>query len=118
MQTKHILILARTAPYGSVWTAEAYRSAMGFATSDLPTTLVLFSDAVFAAVKNQQAEGIGSGSLSRELANAEDFDITLYVHGPSLEERSLTPEDIINVETIDDAGMQKLIAAADHVLTF
>jgi tRNA 2-thiouridine synthesizing protein C len=118
MKTKNILILARSAPYGSIWAAEAYRSAMGFSTSDLPTRLVLIADAVFAAAKGQEAEGIGSGSLSKELTKAEDFDIELFVHGPSLSERSLTPEDIIPVETVDDHSLRKLIAEADHVLTF
>ncbi len=115
---KKILVLARSAPYGSIWTAEAYRSAMGFATSDLPTSLVLFQDAVFAAVKGQQAEGIGSGSLSGELANAELFEVDLYIHGPSLTERGLTSEDIISSNTIDDDGLRALIADADHVVTF
>ena len=118
MKTKNILVLAHLAPFGSIWTAEAYRSAMGFSTSDLPTKMVLFGDAVFAAVKGQEAESIGSGSLAKELANAEAFEIDLFIHGPSLQERSLTPQDVIDVETVSDAALQKLIAEADHVITF
>ena len=81
-----VAILMRKAPYGSVYTAEGFRSVMGIGVFEMDAALIFVDDGVYALVKDQNPEKLDmqplgdgfdqfgvpvlSGKLQRFLADA------------------------------------------------
>ena len=120
MARNTVAIMMRKAPYGSVYTAEGFRSIMGVGVFELDVRPVFVDDGVYALVKGQDGAALDVKALGDGWGMLEDFGVkTLYAHGPSLAERGLTPADLTtDVTVLDDAGLAALLADSGAVLPF
>jgi len=115
-----VAILMRKAPYGSVYTAEGFRSVMGIGVFEMDATLIFVEDGVYTLVKDQNPEKLDMQPLGEGFPMLPEFGVNqFYVHQPSLEERGLAVDDLVmEVQLIDNAGLAKLLAEYDTVLSF
>ena len=115
-----VAVLMRKAPYGTVYTAEGFRSMMGIGVFEMDISVVFVDDGVYALVKGQNPAALDMKSLGDGFPMLPDFDVTkFYVHDRSLRERGLTPEDLVmEVEVLDDAGVARVLESGGIVLPF
>jgi len=110
----------RKAPYGSVYTAEGFRSMMGLGVFEMDISVIFVDDGVYALVKGQNPASLDMKPLGEGFQMLPDFGVTkFYVHDQSLSERGLTPDDlVIGVELVDDAGIAHELESCEIVLPF
>ncbi len=115
-----IAVLMRKAPYGSVYTAEGFRSLMGIGVFEMDIRVLFVDDGVYTLVKNQNPAALDMKPLGDGFPTLKDFGVTrFYVHAPSLAERGLGPHDLVmDVELVDDAGAAGVLEDAGLVLPF
>ena len=115
-----VAVLMRKAPYGSVYTAEGFRTIMGVAVFEMDISVVFVDDGVFALVKGQNPEKLDMKPLGDGFPMLSEFGVSkFYVHAESLAARGLTAEDlVIPVEVIDAAQVAEILAAAGKVVPF
>ena len=115
-----VAVLMRKAPYGSVYTAEGFRSMMGVGVFEMDINVVFVDDGVYALVKGQDPEGLDMKPLGAGFPMLPDFGVTkFYVHEGSLSERGLTHDDLVmEVESVDDAGVAQVLKSSGIVLPF
>ena len=115
-----IAVMMRKAPYGSVYTAEGFRSMMGVGVFEMDISVLFVDDGVYALVKNQNPAALDMKPLGDGFPSLKDFGVSrFYVHAPSLAERGLGPQDLVmDVELIDDAGVARTLEAAGLVMPF
>jgi len=115
-----VAVLMRKAPYGSVYTAEGFRSIMGIGVFEMDVCVVFVDDGVYALVKGQNPAGLDMKPLGEAFPMLPDFGVTrFYVHDRSLSERGLTPDDLVmGVELVGDAGVARLLESGGVVLPF
>ncbi|MCS7139137.1 MAG: DsrE family protein [Candidatus Nezhaarchaeota archaeon] len=113
-----ITIVLTKSPYGDVDTIEGLRVASSLVAFGIETTVVFMDDAVLSLTKTHRPEGVGMLSIHgaiRALTGAR-----ILVHTPSLDERSLSREDLIEgvpFELINDDDLVEMIAKADITFT-
>jgi tRNA 2-thiouridine synthesizing protein C len=115
-----VAVLMRKAPYGSVYTAEGFRSMMGVGVFEMDISVVFVDDGVYALVKGQNPAGLDMKPLGDGFSMLPDFGVTkFYVHDQSLSERGLTTNDlVIDTEIVDDAGVSRVLESCGIVLPF
>jgi tRNA 2-thiouridine synthesizing protein C len=115
-----VTVLMRKAPYGSVYTAEGFRSMMGIGVFEMDISVLFVDDGVYALVKGQNPEALDIKPLGDGFPMLADFGLEkFYVHDQSLSERGLSPDDLVmDVEIVDDAEAAKIIEASGLVLPF
>jgi tRNA 2-thiouridine synthesizing protein C len=115
-----VAILMRKAPYGSVYTAEGFRSMMGIGVFEMDINVVFVDDGVYALVKGQDPAGLDMKPLGDGFPMLPDFGVSkFYVHEQSLSERGLTSDDLVmDVEILDDAGAAHMLESSGIVLPF
>ena len=115
-----VAILMRKAPYGSVYTAEGFRSVMGIGVFEMDAVLIFVEDGVYALVKDQNPEQLDMQPLGEGFPMLPEFGVNgFYVHQPSLEERGLSVDGLVmEVQLIDNAGLAELLAEHSAVLSF
>lgn len=115
-----VTVLMRKAPYGSVYTAEGFRSMMGIGVFDMDINVVFVDDGVYALIKGQDPAGLDMKPLGDGFPMLPDFGVTrFYVHDQSLHERGLTLDDLVmDVESVDDAGVAHVIESGGITLPF
>lgn len=114
------VVLMRQAPYGSVYTAEGFRSVMGIGIFEMDVVLAFVDDGVYALVKDQNPEKLDMRPLSEGFPMLPEFGVKgFYVHRPSLEARGLSVDDLVmDVQLVDNAGLTKLLAEYGTVIPF
>ena len=126
---KTMVVVVRKAPYGTIDAGEAIRHANGGLSFGVPTTLLLAEDGVFVARRDQRGEEIGYVSLSRALEDylarrgrgpdGREIEGRLVVHGTSLRDRGLRPEDLVpRAQVAEDAEVAQLLAHSDGTLVY
>jgi tRNA 2-thiouridine synthesizing protein C len=115
-----VAVLMRKAPYGSVYTAEGFRSTMGIGVFEMDLSVVFVDDGVYALVKGQNPAGLDMKPLGDGFPMLPDFGVTkFYVHDQSLSERGLTADDLVmDVEILDDTGVARVLESCGIVLPF
>ena len=115
-----VAVLMRKAPYGSVYTAEGFRTIMGVAVFEMDISVVFVDDGVYALVKGQNPEKLDMKPLGDGFPMLSDFGVKkFYVHEESLTNRGLTTDDlVIPVEVVDGAQVAEILAAAGKVVPF
>ena len=115
-----VTVLMRKAPYGSVYTAEGFRSMMGIGVFEMDISVLFADDGVYALVKGQNPAGLDMKPLGDGFPMLSDFGVTkFYVHEESLTERGLTPGDLaMGAELVDDAGAARILESSGIVLPF
>jgi len=115
-----VAVLMRKAPYGSVYTAEGFRSMMGIGVFEMDINVVFVDDGVYALVKGQDPAKLDMKPLGDGFPMLPDFDVRkFYVHDRSLSERGLTVDDLVmDVEIVDDEGVARVLRSSGIVLPF
>ena len=115
-----VVVMLRKAPYGSVYTAEAFRTIMGIAVFEMDICVVFMDDGVFALLKDQDPEKLDMKALGDGFPMLKDFDVDRFVvHDQSLADRGLTADDLVmDVEVADSSQISKIIEEYGRVLPF
>jgi tRNA 2-thiouridine synthesizing protein C len=115
-----VTVLMRKAPYGSVYTAEGFRSMMGIGVFEMDISVLFVDDGVYALAKGQNPAGLDMKPLGDGFPMLSDFGVTkFYAHEESLTERGLTPGDLVmDVAVVDDAGAARVLESSGVVLPF
>ena len=107
---KKFLYVNRRAPYGTIYALESLEVVLIGAAFDQDVSLAFFDDGVYQIVKDQDTSAIGMKNFSPAYRALGDYGITrLYVAKESLEERCLTPDDLMEItyEDEDDDWAEK-----------
>lgn len=115
-----VAILMRKPPYGSVYTAEGFRTIMGVAVFELDISVVFIDDGVYALLKDQDPSKLDMKPLGDGFPMLPEFDVEkFYVHDESLAERGLSTEDLVmDVEVVNGAQIAQILETAGKVLPF
>ena len=115
-----VAVLMRKAPYGSVYTAEGFRTLMGIAVFEMDISAVFMDDGVYALLANQNPDKLDMKPLGDGFPMLKDFDVEkFYVHDESLAERGLTVADLVmDVEIVSGAQIAEILETAGKVLPF
>jgi tRNA 2-thiouridine synthesizing protein C len=115
-----VAVLMRKAPYGSVYTAEGFRTLMGIAVFEMDISVVFMDDGVYALLENQDPSKLEMKPLGDGFPMLTEFDVErFYVHDESLAERGLSVDDLLmDVEVVDGARIAEILEAAGKVLPF
>jgi len=113
-------VLMRKAPYGTVYTAEGFRTLMGIAVFEMEISVVFVDDGVYALVAGQAPGKLGMKPLGDAFPMLSEFGATdFYVHDESLRERGLTADDLVmDVTIVDSAQVAHILESAGKVLPF
>jgi tRNA 2-thiouridine synthesizing protein C len=117
---KKFMFVNRKAPYGTIYALESLEVVLISAAFDQDVSLVFMDDGIYQIVKGQHTKAIDVKNFSPTYRALEGYDIEkLYVDKDSLEQRGLTEDDLlVDVQVLDAAGMAKLMAEQDVVLSF
>ncbi len=115
-----VAVLMRRAPYGSVYTAEGFRTLMGIAVFEMDIRVIFMDDGVYALLEDQDPAKLDMKPLGEGFPMLTEFDVNeFYVHDESLAERGLTADDLLmDVEVVDGARIAEILDAAGKVLPF
>lgn len=115
-----VAVVMRRAPYGSVYSAEGFRSIMGIGVFEMDVSVIFVDDGVYVLVQGQDPAALDMKPLGDGFPMLEDFGIRkFYVHDQSLAERGLTPEDLVmKVEILDSSSIADLLETSGMVLPF
>ena len=115
-----VAVLMRKAPYGSVYTAEGFRTLMGIAVFEMDISVIFLDDGVYALLAGQDPGQLDMKPLGDGFPMLKDFGVQrFYVHDESLAERGLTTEDLVmEVEVVSSAQIAEIMEAAGKVLPF
>ena len=118
--SNQVAVLMRKSPYGSVYTAEGFRSIMGVGVFEMDVRVVFVDDGIYALVEGQDPAGLDMKSLGDGFPMLPDFGVTkFYVHDNSLAERGLTTDDLVmDVEVVNADAVARLLAECGTVLPF
>lgn len=131
---KKFLYVNRRAPYGTIYALESLEVVLIGAAFDQDVSLAFFDDGVYQIVKGQDTNGIGMKNFSPTYRALGDYEVTkLYVEKESLEERGLTPDDLMeityededddwaekpSIRIVDRSEMSQIMAEQDVILSF
>lgn len=115
-----VIVLLRKAPYGSVYSAEAFRTIMGIAVFEMDICVAFIDDGVYTLIKDQNPEKLDMKPLGDGFPMLKDFNVERFVvHEGSLAERGFSPSDlVVDAEIVDDAGFAAIINEYQRVLPF
>jgi tRNA 2-thiouridine synthesizing protein C len=110
----------RKAPYGSVYTAEGFRTIMGVAVFEMDIRVVFMDDGVYALAKGQNPEGLDMKPLGDGFPMLGDFGVNeFYVHDDSLAARGLTADDlVVPAEIVSGPQIARILEESGKVLPF
>ena len=131
---KKFLYLNRKAPIGAIYALESLEVVLIGAAFEQDVSLAFLDDGVFQIVESQNAAAVGMKAFSKTYRALGDYDVRkLYVEKESLDERGLTPADLMPITYEDEnedyaekpsvhlvarEEMSRLIGEADVVLSF
>ena len=114
---KRQCIIIRHPSYGREDAFAAIRMAIVGGHNELPTSLVLCEDGVWNAVRDQWSEAIEMPSNEEQLYEAVESGARIYVDGSSLEERDISPDDLVEgVQVVACEDLAELVLGHDIVL--
>ena len=118
--SKKILIIQRSAPYGSSLAREGIDYVLTSAAYDQDISLLFLGDGIFQLLANQNSKDI---SLKNQLSALEVlplYDVeNLYATHEDLNDRSITADQLgLKVNLINREDVHQLIDQQDHVMGF
>ncbi len=117
---RKIMFVNRRAPHGSIYAYEGLEVILIFGAYDQEISAVFLDDAVFSLKKGQDTSELGVKEFSATFRVLEAYGVeNRYLEKESLEQRGLTPEDlIVDVEVVDGATLRKAMGEQDVLLPF
>lgn len=118
MNSKHLVYIFRSAPYGSPVAQEGLEALLAAAVFEQQLSVIFIDEGVFQLIKRQNP--LQQKNQAKMLQALSMYDVDqCYVHAPSAALRGLKADDFcISAEALNDAETRRLIASADHALTF
>jgi tRNA 2-thiouridine synthesizing protein C len=115
-----VAVVMRNAPYGSVYTAEGFRTIMGVAVFEMDISVVFVDDGVYGLVKGQNPEQLDMKPLGDGFPMLGDFGVSkFYVHDESLSDRGLSAEDlVVPAKLVNSAEVAGILQESGKVLPF
>ena len=115
-----VVVILRKAPYGSVYTAEAFRTIMGIAVFEMDICVVFVDDGVYSLIKGQNPEKLDMKPLGDGFPMLKEFNVNRFVvHDESLSERGLTADDLVlDVEMANSSQISEIIKDYGRILPF
>jgi tRNA 2-thiouridine synthesizing protein C len=115
-----VIVMLRKAPYGSVYSAEAFRTIMGIAVFEMDICVMFIDDGVYALVKDQNPAKLDMKPLGDGFPMLKDFDVNRFVvHQKSLEERGISANDLVlDAEIVNNEQFSQIIEEYGRVLPF
>lgn len=107
---KKFMYVNRKAPYGTIYALESLEVVLVGAAFDQDVSLAFIDDGVFQLIDNQNTNDIGIKNFSPAFRALGDYDVTkLYVEKESLDERGISPDDLMKLvwEDEDDDWAEK-----------
>jgi tRNA 2-thiouridine synthesizing protein C len=102
-EIKKFLYVNRKAPYGTVYALESLEVVLIGAAFDQDVSLAFVDDGVFQLAKGQKTTDIGMKNFSPTYSALGDYEVTkIYVEKESLEERGLTPDNLLHLTYEDE----------------
>jgi len=119
-EKRKILFLMRKAPHGSIYALEGLEAVLIFCSYEQTITVAFMDDGVYSLKKGQDTSELGTKEFSRTFQVLEDYGVErVCVEKRSLEERNLTPEDlVIPVEILTEKELRELLGKQDVILPF
>ena len=116
---RKILILCRSAPYGSARARNAVDMAMACGAFDQTVAMLFLGDGVLTLLKAQQPPAGLAKNLAKILGALPDYGIgPIYVDGDALQARGLSMDDMaVPVQLSGTTAMAQLYASHDIVLS-
>jgi tRNA 2-thiouridine synthesizing protein C len=100
---KKFLYVNRKAPYGTIYALESLEVVLIGAAFDQDVSLAFVDDGVFQIAKGQKSTDIGMKNFSPTYSALGDYEVTkIYVEKESLEERGLTPDNLLHLTYEDE----------------
>jgi tRNA 2-thiouridine synthesizing protein C len=100
---KKFLYVNRKAPYGTIYALESLEVVLIGAAFDQDVSLAFVDDGVFQIAKGQKTNEIGMKNFSPTYSALGDYEVTkIYVEKESLEERGLTPDNLLHLTYEDE----------------
>ena len=131
---KKFLYVNRSAPYGTIYALESLEVVLIGAAFDQDVSIAFFDDGVYQILKNQDTSGIGMKNFSPTYRALGDYEVTrLYVEKESLDERGLSPDDLMeityededddweekpSIRIVERAKLSEIMAEQDVILSF
>ena len=131
---KKFLYVNRRAPYGTIYALESLEVVLIGAAFDQDVSIAFFDDGVYQILKNQDTSGIGMKNFSPTYRALGDYEVTrLYVEKESLDERGLSPDDLMeityededddweekpSIRIVERAKLSEIMAEQDVILSF
>jgi len=118
--TNKILIIQRTAPYGSSLAREGLDYVLTSAAYDQDISLLFLGDGVFQLLKNQQSQDINLKPQGSALEILPLYDINkIYAVKEDLEERNLLEADLtLSVKIMSRSDVSAFIKQQEKVVGF
>jgi tRNA 2-thiouridine synthesizing protein C len=115
-----VAVVMRKAPYGSVYTAEGFRTIMGIGVFEMDISVVFMDDGVYALVKGQNPEELDMKPLGDGFPMLDDFGVNkFYVHDDSLAMRGLAADDlVVPAKIVSGSQIASILAESGKVLPF
>ena len=102
-EIKKFLYVNRKAPYGSIYALESLEVVLIGAAFDQDVSLAFVDDGVFQIAKGQKTTDIGMKNFSPTYSALGDYEVKkIYVEKESLEERGLTPDNLLHLTYEDE----------------
>jgi len=100
---KKFMFVNRKAPYGTIYALEALEVVLISAAFEQNVSLAFLDDGVYQLMKGQNTTGIGMKNFSPTYKALGDYEVrNLYVEQESLDERGLTPDDLMEIVYEDE----------------
>lgn len=100
---KKFMFVNRKAPYGTIYALEALEVVLISAAFEQNVSLAFLDDGVYQLMKGQNTTGIGMKNFSPTYKALGDYEVrSLYVEQESLDERGLTPDDLMEIVYEDE----------------
>ncbi len=117
---KNILVILRSAPYGTSKARDAIDLILTSAAYDQDIHVLFSHDGVFQIVENQAPQALELKRISSLISAFEMYDIeNVFCDSTSLTERNISVNQLINgIRPIDQTEIATLINNADTVLSF
>ena len=117
--TKRFLYVNRKAPHGTVYALEVLEMILVAAMYEQDVHVAFLDDGVFQLRKNQATAELEMKDFSKTYRALEDYGVEkIFLEKESMEERGLTPDDlVIPAALIDRKQMTELMDSMDVVLS-
>lgn len=116
---KNILVVIRSAPYGTTQAKDALECALTAAVFGQKVSVLLMNDGVFNALRSQVAKGSGFKDTSAMLQSLPLYEIEdIFLCKDSLFSRGFGPADCVIGSPVSIADIKSLFMQQDVVLSY